>query len=248
MVHPVAVTGSGQPTGTATLMPAPRLRGNCQLSPTDPMTPRLARLLFTYQIASNRTEQYAARPTSRFIFDFRAREAEHLLASLSLAEIPTLLSRAYPVRYSMDSTKSFVYESLHRRAQQALGARGMTPPGHDAYMEWRRAQLELFRELLGRIPPRPGYSARTLQRLVRRVDQEAVGLRAGTVLANVNVPARRGSADLMDELTYAVEGNWDLAGEMREAILAVDRCSRTASWGTYLARHDAEGLPSSRAM
>ena len=215
-------------------MPALRLRGNCQLSPADPMTPRLARLLFTYQIASNRTEQYAAWPTSRFIFDFRAREAEHLLASLSLAEIPTLLSRAYPVPYSTESTKSLVYESLHRRAQQALGARGMTLLAHDAYMEWRRAQLELFRELLGRIPPRPGYSARTLQRLVRRVDQEGVGLRAGMVVAYVNVPARRGSADLMDEFTYAVEGNWDLADELRGAILAVDRCSQTANRGTSL--------------
>lgn len=206
-------------------MPAPRMRGNCPLSPADPMTPRLARLLFTYQIARNKTDTNSAHPPYQFIFDFRAREAKHLIASLSSAEIPTLLSRSYPAEYSTDSTKSLVYESLHRCAQQALGTPHTAVPGYDAYAEWRRDQLELFRELLARIPSRPGYAPRTVQRLVGRIDAEIAALRAGKVQAYVDLFARRGSADLMDELKRAVEVNWDFAGELRGAILAVDRCS-----------------------
>jgi hypothetical protein len=193
-------------------------------SPTNPMTPRLARLLFTHEIACNKSKYDNIHPLYEFHFDFRAREAEHLIASLSAAEIPTLLSRDYPVRFSTEPVKSFIYQSLYLRALQVLGAPRPTAPGYDAYVEWRLEQLELFRELLARIQPRPGYSSRTLTRLARRVDQEVVGLRVGKVQVYVNLGARRGSRDLIDELHEALRENWEVTEELREAVLAVDRC------------------------
>lgn len=199
------------------------------------MTPRLARLLFTYEYAANRNEQNSAHPIYRFHFDFAEMEAEHLLASLSVADTPPLLSRRYQVRLSVEPVKSLIYESLQRRAQQVLGTRHLTAPGYDPYVEWRRDQLGLFRELLARIEPAPGRGARTIERLLRRVDGEEMGLRTGRVETCLSTLARCGSGDLMDEMMYAIRANWEVAGDLSGLVLAVDRRLYAASGAVFSA-------------
>lgn len=148
------------------------------------------------------------------------REVDHLFASLDRQELAFVIAGCFPPTGlpGIDEWLARHHPALNRRALQMLPAaatRAERP--YEPYRAWRSAQMGYFARILARITPHAGFSRRTIDGLLTRIERERA-----LVLTDRVTYLHFNGRDMLDAMLDCIQRNWEATDGLREDMLACE--------------------------